>query len=257
MKTTPERPAGSAARDPAGGEGIGEAVDAHHLWVFVSDELPASPAAVRRALLEEQAADADIAIARFERALRRAPQLDGGTWAAPPRRLSRGVRLHVARDAAVDTVVEIEKLARAQGLATLDEEIGEVTFTCPLGARLPIVAASRVLCAAREGYLLIEGGPSDRYFVQAFVEAGSPEVLLQAVGNRGLEHGSRLGRAQAAALARHGWKPPRGAELNFSRALPLASPAAARELARLCRGALSEAYELPDSAPITICLALD
>lgn len=252
---TPER-GGVDTLDLPEPEGYGgQAFDSYRLCVFVSEGFPSSPAAVRRGLLERQPADADLAIARFERALRQAPELEPVFWAAPPQRFGRGVRLHLGREASHDSVIQIETIARRQGLAVLDEELEEITFSCPLGARPHIEDATRVLCDAHAGYLMIEGGPANHAFVQVFAQADREEIRLESVGNRALPWKYQLDRSQAAELRRRGWRPPRGSELNFSRTLPLASPAATGRLPTLLRDAL-RVHGLVDSSPIAICLTL-
>lgn len=232
-----------------------EALDSYRLCVFVADGFPASAAAVRRRLLDRPPADADLGIARFERALRQAPELDPVCWAAPSQRFCRGVRLHLGREASNDSVTYIEAIARRHGLAVLDEELAEITFTCPLGARPHIEDASRALCDAHAGYLMIEGGPQNHAFVQVFAEADRDELRLESVGNRALPRKWRIDRSQAATLRRRGWRPPRGAELNFSRTLPVAAPHASGQLATLLRDALAT-YGLTDTSPVAICLTL-
>jgi hypothetical protein len=256
---TPERP----HQEPVDASSAGEprereAVDAYRLCVFASDHFPPSPAEARRVLLQRDLPDADIAVARLQRALREAPAIAiANPWAARPERLHRGLRLYIDHDGADDIVVEIEQIARRLGLAVLDEELDEISFPCPLRAREHIEAAARALCGAGAGYLMIEGGPGDRYFVQAFSEASSRELRLEAVGNRGLGRLWQLSRSHAAELHRRGWRPPRGVELNHSRTLSIASPAAPRRLAALLGDALATAYGLPETAPVTICLSVD
>jgi hypothetical protein len=104
---------------------------------------------------------------------------------------------------------------------------------------------------------MIEGGPGDRYFVQAFADAGSRELRVEAVGNRNLSRQWRLSRSRSAQLRRQGWRPPRGAELNHSATLSMASLEAPRRLATLLGDTLERAYGLPETARVTICLALD
>jgi hypothetical protein len=225
---------------------------------FASDHFPSSPAAVRRRLFHWEPADADIAVARLERALRDAPEIRlAGPWAARPERLHRGLRLHIEHDGADDIVAEIEQIARRLGLAVLDEELEEISFPCALGARRHIEDAARALCDAGAGYLMIEGGRGDHYFVQAFAEAGCTKLRLEAVGNRGLGHGWQLSRAGSAELRRRGWRPPRGPELNHGMTLPITGREAARRLAALLGDTLAAAYGLGDTVPVTICLSLD
>ena len=254
---TPEHPNGP---EPTAGDWQArnpESADAYRLCLFATDSFPGSVEAVRRSLFQPEPADADIAIARLERALREAPEIEDALRWARPERLNRGLRLCLERDGADDAVAEIEQIARRLGLAVLDEDLDEISFPCRLGERQHMETAARALCEAGGGYLMIEGGPGDRYFVQAFAQSGSCELRLEAVGNRGLSSSRRFGRAHAAELRRRGWRPPRGAELNHSRTAPIAGPEAPRRLAALLCDALESAYALAKTASVTICLAID
>ena len=252
---TPERPDGDEDRKK---DATALATPEVHysLCVFAAERFPPSPAAVRRSL-GAPGADADLGIARFERALRRSPELMRlWPWSLPVERLNRGLRVRLDRDVADEAVFEVEAIARRHGLAILDEELGEISFPSSLGARGDFEAATRALCDAGAGYLMIEGGSEDQYFVQAFAEGRGCEIRAEAVGNRALASKWRLSRSSAAELGRQGWRPPRGTELNYSATLPVGLPDVRCCLAKLLHDALSAAYGLPPAACVTICLSL-
>jgi hypothetical protein len=254
---TPERPNG----DEVGGReeeavGLPTPEVPYSLCVFAAEKIPPSAATIRRSL-GAPGADADLGIARFERALRGSPDLRRlWPWDLPIERLNRGLRVHLDRDVADEAVYEVEAIARRHGLAVLDEELDEVSFTCSLGARWHFEEATRALCEAGSGYLMIEDGEGDRYFVQAFAEVGGREIRAEAVGNRALALRWRLPRSSAAELGRQGWRRPRGAELNYSATLPVGPPDTPDRLAKLFHDALSAAYGLAPTERVTICLSL-
>ncbi len=251
---TPDRPSGERDRDEDAPLPAPEVPCS--LCIFATETFPPSPSAVRRSL-GASGADADIGIARFERAFRRSPELRRlGSCELPVERLNRGVRVRLDPGVADEAVVEVEAIARRHGLAVLDERLEEISFSCPLGAVGHFEEATRAFCAAGSGYLMIEGGGGDRYFVQAFAEDGGGEIRAEAVGNRALARSWRLPRSSAAELRRQGWRPPRGAELNFAATLPLGPPDTPRRLAKLFHDALSGAYGLAETARVTICLSL-
>jgi len=254
---TPERPNGDEPGDrEEEAAALPSAEVPYSLCIFAAEMFPPSPAAVRRSL-GAQGADADIGIARFERALRRTPELRRlWPWDLPIERLNRGLRVRLDRDVADEAVFEVEAVARRHGLAVLDEELDEISFPSSLGARGHFEEATRALCDAGAGYLMIEGGGGDRYFVQAFAEGGGREIRAEAVGNRALARRWRLPRSRAAELGRQGWRPPRGAELNYSATLPVGPADVPRRLAKLFHDALSAAYGLPATARVTICLSV-
>jgi len=252
---TPERPNGEeAGREEEAGALAAEVP--YSLCIFAAERFPPSPAAVRRTL-GAPGAYADIGIARFERALRRSADLRRlWPWELPIERLNRGLRVRLDREVADEAVFEVEAVARRHGLAVLDEELDEISFPSSLGAREHFEEAARVLCAAGSGYLMVEGGGGDRYFVQAFAENGGREIHAEAVGNRALARSWRLPRSSAAELGRQGWRPPRGAELNHVATLPIGLADTPRRLAKLLHDALSAAYGLAATARVTICLSL-
>ncbi len=253
---TPERPNGDEAGREEEAVVLPTPEAPYALCIFAAARFPPSPAAVRRTL-GAPVAYADIGIARFERALRRSADLRR-LWPSDLsiERLNRGLRVRLDRDVAEEAVFEVEAVARRHGLAVLDEELDEISFPSSLGAREHFEEAARVLCAAGSGYLMVEGGGGDRYFVQAFAEDGGREVRAEAVGNRALARSWRLPRSSAAELGRQGWRPPRGAELNYVATLPIGRPDTPRRLAKLFHDALSAAYGLAATAPVTICLSL-
>ncbi|HVT09040.1 MAG TPA: hypothetical protein VHO67_16385 [Polyangia bacterium] len=251
---TPERPNGEGDRDEDAPLPAAEV--SYALCIFATETFPPSPAAVRRSL-GASGADADIAIARFERAFRRSPELRRlGSCDLPVERLNRGVRVRLDPAVAEEAVAEVEAIARRHGLAVLDEKLDEISFPSSLDALEHFEEATRALCAAGSGYLMIEGGGGDRYFVQAFAEDGGREIRVEAVGNRALPRSWKLPRSIAAELDRQGWRPPRGAEVNFSATLPIGPRGTPRRLAKLLHDALAGAYGLAATARVTICLSL-
>ena len=252
---TPDRPPG-ADPPPADARPRREETPAtYRLCVFACERFPASTLAVRERLFRPEPADGDVAVARLERALRALPESVLGPWAARPERLHRGIRLHLAADGAGVAVAEIEHLARRLGLAVFDEELEEIGYPCALDARGEIEEACRAVCAAEAGYLVIEGGPGDRYFVQSIADVGCPDLRLEAAGNRTLGEKWRIPRSRVAELDRRGWRRPRGAELNHSLMLPRKGLGTPPRLAGLLRDALEIGFGLPASARVTICFS--
>jgi hypothetical protein len=227
--------------------------------IFASDRFVATPAEALASLATAAPADADLGLARFERALRLAlpgHRAGRGTWAAPAEALPRGLRLTLPADAAEDAGLEIEALARRHGLVIFDEELEEISFPTHLGRRDHLRAAADALFAAGDGYLLVEGGPEDRYFVQAIGSVDDGRIVAEAVSNRYLPAELKRPKTTLARLRALGWSPPRGAQGNYHRTYALAANAAPPDLADVIAGTLSTVYGMSERTPVTICLTL-
>ena len=230
----------------------------HHLSIFASDTMVATPAQAR-ALLNGASDIPDVNIARFERTLLKSMpgHLRGhGVWAAPSQARRRGIRLALMKDASVDLIVEVEAIARSLGLGVLDEELEEISFPTRLARLDDVRIAARSLQEAGDGYLLVESGVDDACFIHAIASRQDGSILLEAVANCLLPESARLSRAQIKMLLSSGWKAPGGEQVNHWRTVRGDLAASGDQIAALVCDTLGDVYGVGREERITICLSL-
>lgn len=98
-------------------------------------------------------------------------------------------------------------------------------------------------------FIILEGSRFSGYYVQFAPVRG--EMLCEAVSNHHLWDRDKLGDEQEQVLRDLGWAEPGNAEGNWTRTLPPTTDAFA-EIVGLTRRAFTEAYGLPEDAPLTL-----
>lgn len=140
----------------------------------------------------------------------------------------------------------------------LQRRLGDVSFPTRLSRREDVLRAAGALAAAGDGYLVVEGGPRDLYYVHAIGCRAKGHVTVEALGNPYLPAELRRPRAKLAELRRDGWRRQGDRQGNYRRCVSLASPAdAARIMTELVCATLTKVYGLEPDSQVTICLALD
>lgn len=199
--------------------------------------------------------------AHFLVPLRRAlARIAPGAFDSPPRhpwrvaeRRGGAFRLDVDHGCHVELEAAVEA-ARVLGLSVYDATTGETSQPMRLDRQDLLTDALGDLDDG--GYLILEGGPCDDIYVQAFGD-GANQVQLEAVSPRHLPPDLARTVPRIDALTALGFLPPTHETPNFFVTLPRAarlerSRAAARMVRALVEGygvAPTETYRLRCSAP--------